>query len=196
MAPTEAKRVRNGTKEQVPEHTTHLAAMEEENNLLRQTVNQLRQELDRYRSPALLVAELLEIVQREGRTLAIIRVPNGNKFLVEVSSEAKNIKVGGSIIVEQKNLTVIDAIEEGTKHQVEQFVIIDKPDVTWAQVGGLARQVREREDAGTGESGGKARPGRQTPLQIGYCGSPPSNSAHTDAPSSGIRNTPVSSLPP
>ena len=143
MAPTEAKRVRNGTKEQVPEHTTHLAAMEEENNLLRQTVNQLRQELDRYRSPALLVAELLEIVRREGRTLAIIRVPNGNKFLVEVSSEAKNIKVGGSIIVEQKNLTVIDAIEEGTKHQVEQFVIIDKPDVTWAQVGGLARQVRD-----------------------------------------------------
>ncbi len=147
MAPTDSKRPRPVTKEQVqapaPELTTHLAAMEEENNLLRQSIGQLRQELDRYRAPALLVAELLELVPREGRTLAIIRVPNGNKFLVDVSSDAKNLKPGASIIVEQKNLTVIDGIEEGTKHQIEQFVIIQKPDISWSQIGGLADQIRD-----------------------------------------------------
>lgn len=149
MAPTETKRARASTKETsapvapAPDLNTHLSALEEENNLLRQSIGQLRQELDRFRSPALLVAELLELITRDGHQLAIIRVPNGNKFLVDVSSDAKALKPGSSIIVEQKNLTVIDGIQEGTKHQVEQFVIIDKPDVTWEQVGGLARQVRE-----------------------------------------------------
>jgi proteasome regulatory subunit len=117
--------------------------LEEENRLLKETVGQLRSEIDRYRTPALLVAELAEITVRDGRRMAIIRVPNGNKFLVDVSNDAKNLKPGTSIIVEQKNLTVIDSIEDGNKYNVEQFVIIDKPNITWDQIGGLQEQIRE-----------------------------------------------------
>lgn len=117
--------------------------LEEENRLLKETVSQLRNEIDRYRTPALLVAELADLTQRDGKKMAIIRVPNGNKFLVDVSNDAKNLKPGVSIIVEQKNLTVIDTIDEGTKYNVEQFVIIDKPDISWEQIGGLHDQIRE-----------------------------------------------------
>jgi proteasome regulatory subunit len=117
--------------------------LEEENRLLKETVSQLRNEIDRYRTPALLVAELAELVKRDDREMAIIRVPNGNKFLVDVSNDATNLKAGGSIIVEQKNLTVIDSINEGTKYNVEQFVIIDKPSISWEQIGGLKDQIRE-----------------------------------------------------
>jgi len=117
--------------------------LEEENRLLKETVAQLRNEIDRFRSPALLVAELAEIIDRDNKKMAIIRVPNGNKFLVEVSSDATKLKNGCSIIVEQKNLTVIDSIQEGTKYNVEQFVIIDKPNVSWEQIGGLSQQVRD-----------------------------------------------------
>src|SRR5690348_14847814 len=87
--------------------------LEEENRLLRETVGQLRGEIERYRNPALLVAELAEVFQRDGKRMAIIRVPNGNKFLVDVSQDAKDLYPGSSIIVEQKNLTVIDTIQEG-----------------------------------------------------------------------------------
>ena len=117
--------------------------LEEENRLLRETVTQLRSEIDRYRSPALLVAELAETIQRDGRRMAIIRVPNGNKFLVDVSNDAKLGQSGSSIIVEQKNLTVIDSIQEGTKYNVEQFVIMDKPTITWDRIGGLKEQINE-----------------------------------------------------
>lgn len=117
--------------------------LEEENRLLKETVSQLRNEIDRYRTPALLVAELAELVKRDDREMAIIRVPNGNKFLVDVSNDATNLKSGASIIVEQKNLTVIDSIQEGTKYNVEQFVIIDKPSIAWEQIGGLKDQIRE-----------------------------------------------------
>jgi proteasome regulatory subunit len=117
--------------------------LEEENRLLKETVSQLRNEIDRYRTPALLVAELAELVKRDNRDMAIIRVPNGNKFLVDISNDATTLRPGGSIIVEQKNLTVIDSIQEGTKYNVEQFVIIDKPTVSWENIGGLKDQIRE-----------------------------------------------------
>ena len=141
MAIKDAKREQ--TKSQQDNFSPEMIELEEENRLLKETVTQLRNEIDRYRSPALLVAELAEVTERDGRRMAIIRVPNGNKFLVDVSNDAKNLKSGGSIIVEQKNLTVIDTIQEGTKYNIEQFVIIDKPSITWEQIGGLKEQINE-----------------------------------------------------
>jgi proteasome regulatory subunit len=138
MAVKDAKRT-----EAKPNEFSEIVELEEENRLLKETVTQLRNEIDRYRSPALLVAELAETIQKEGRKMAIIRVPNGNKFLVDVSNDAKGLTPGASIIVEQKNLTVIDSIQEGNKYNVEQFVIIDKPNVPWEMIGGLHEQVRD-----------------------------------------------------
>jgi proteasome regulatory subunit len=139
MAIKEAKREETST----PQTSPLIMHLEEENRSLRELVGQLRAEVERYRSPALLVAELGELIERDGRQMAIIRVPNGNKFLVEVSNDAQNLRPGGSIVVEQKNLTVLDSIHEGTKYNVEQFVIIDKPNITWQSIGGLDSQVLE-----------------------------------------------------
>ena len=125
------------------ELSREIAALEEENQLLRQTVGQLRAEVDRFRTPALLVAEIIELNNDEARPTAVIRVPNGNKFLVDISSDAPELKIGDSIVVEQKNLTVIDKISEGTKFNVEQFVIVKKPKITWDDIGGLQHQIRE-----------------------------------------------------
>lgn len=119
------------------------ANMQEENRLLRDTVGQLRTEIERYRTPALLIAELAEVIQKDNKPMAVIKVPNGNKFLVDVSNDAKRLTPGCSVIVEQKNLTVIDSIAETAKYNVEQFVIMDKPKLAWDSIGGLKDQIRE-----------------------------------------------------
>jgi proteasome regulatory subunit len=80
---------------------------------------------------------------RDGKQMAIIRVPNGNKFLVDVSIDAKRLAPSTSVIVEQKNLTIIDAITETARGAVDQFVIIDKPKVPWSHIGGLKEQINE-----------------------------------------------------
>jgi proteasome regulatory subunit len=113
--------------------------LERENMLLKQTVSQLRTELERYRAPALMVAEVVDIIGEN----AIIRVPNGNKFFVDVSLSVKSLKPGDTILVEQKNLTVVDKLERDRKIEAEQFVIIEKPTVTWEEVGGLEDQIRD-----------------------------------------------------
>ncbi|MGV8169248.1 MAG: proteasome-activating nucleotidase [Candidatus Nanoarchaeia archaeon] len=116
-----------------------VSALEQENRVLRETVFQLKMELDRYRAPALMLAEVADILDKN----AIIKLPNGNKFLVNISSTVKDLKPGDMVTVEQKNLTVIDKVVRERKVEVEQFVIIEQPHVTWDQIGGLKEQENE-----------------------------------------------------
>ena len=113
--------------------------LQEENKLLRETIFQLKMELDRFKSPALMVAEVIEVLEDN----AIIRVPNGNKFLVTVSDSVDNLNSEDTVTVEQKNLTVIDTIDIQADADVDKFVIIDKPTVTWDDIGGLEDEKEE-----------------------------------------------------
>jgi len=107
--------------------------------MLKETVLQLKLELDRFRSPALMLAEVVDPNEKT----SVIRVPNGNKFLVNVASNVRELKVGDTVLVEQKNLTIVDKIDKEKNVDVEQFVIIDKPDTRWTDIGGLTEQEQE-----------------------------------------------------
>ena len=113
--------------------------LENENKILRETVFQLKLEVDRYRSPALMLADVVDVFDNT----AIIKVPNGNKFLVNISSTIQDLKTGDSVTVEQKNLTIVDKIPREKKVEVEQFVIIENPKTSWKDIGGLDAQEQE-----------------------------------------------------
>jgi proteasome regulatory subunit len=121
------------------EYNKSQEVLEEENKILRDTIFQLRLELDRFRAPALMIAEVADLYE----TGAIIKVPNGNKFLVNISNNVTDLKPGDSVIVEQKNLTIVEKMKRERKIEVEQFVIIDKPNIKWKDIGGLQEQERE-----------------------------------------------------
>jgi proteasome regulatory subunit len=112
--------------------------LEEENRILRETVSQMRDQLNRFSSKPLMVCEVKDIVS-DG---AIIKIPNGNQFCVNSVQDVK-IAPGDNVLVEQKNLTIIKRIETGSEFNVERFVIIEKPTVTYKDVGGLKAQIRE-----------------------------------------------------
>lgn len=122
-------------------YTTATDDLEEENRILRETINQLNKELDRYKQPALMICEISDILSADR---AIISVPNGNQFLVNVGGvAAKEISVGDTVAVEQKNLTVVKKIKATKKFNVERFIIINSPKVEWNEIGGLEHQIRE-----------------------------------------------------
>jgi proteasome regulatory subunit len=83
-----------------------------------------------------------EVSQIRGTT-AIIKVPNGNKFMVNVSSKVKDLKPGDDVLCEQKNLTIIEKIDTTKKYSVEKFVIIEKPNIDWNDIGGLDDQIED-----------------------------------------------------
>jgi proteasome regulatory subunit len=120
-------------------YTTEVPKLEEENRVLKDTIKSLNNELDKLRELPYLVCELREIIDNK----AIIKLPNGNTFYVNVASECGPLEAGDTVLVEQKNLTVIRKIPSNKRYNVEQFVIIEKPNIKWEDIGGLDQQIQE-----------------------------------------------------
>ncbi len=120
-------------------YSTSLNPYEEENRILKETISRLKDEIERYKTSPLMVCEMREIF---GNT-AIIRIPNGNQFLVNISNDCEKLKSGDLILVEQKNLTIIKKIPITRRFNVEKFVIVEKPTITWEEIGGLSHQIQE-----------------------------------------------------
>jgi proteasome regulatory subunit len=116
------------------------SALEDENRILKEAMSSLREEVDKLRAPSLMIAEVTDVLENNR---ALIKIPNGNKFYVTISSNAKSIDPGDSVLVEQKNLNIIDKINVSKNFDVERFVIIEKPKTAWSDIGGLSEQIEE-----------------------------------------------------
>ena len=80
--------------------------LSEENKILRDTIGKLKEELDRFKTPPLMVSEIRDVMGKE----AIIRLPNGNQFYVNISADCGKVKPGDVVLADQKNLTIIKKI--------------------------------------------------------------------------------------
>ena len=120
-------------------YSTSANPYEEENRILKETINRLKEEVERYKATPLMVCEVKETFPNN----VIIRIPNGNQFLVNISSDCEKLKAGDLVLVEQKNLTVIKKMPITRRFNVEKFVIVEKPTVAWEEIGGLDQQIRE-----------------------------------------------------
>lgn len=120
-------------------YTTDTHRLEMENRILKETVSHLQNELNKFRQPALMVCEVMDIIEDN----AIIKTPNGNKFYVSISSQCNDIKPGDNVLAEQKNLTIVKKIPKNKKLHAEKFVIIEKPVTKWEEIGGLEKEVQE-----------------------------------------------------
>ena len=114
-----------------PEHS-------EENRFLKENVETLKRELEKFRRAPLIAADVREVHGDK----ALIRLANGNEFLVEIAAGLQ-LKPGESVLAEQKNLTLVKKLGSTKRFDVERFVIIEKPGVSWAEIGGLDDQMRE-----------------------------------------------------
>ncbi len=120
-------------------YSTDIQTLEDENKLLKETINNLKREMEKYHQVPLLVAEVKDII--EGNVL--LRLNNGNEFYVGSAPDVSDLLPGDSVLVEQKNLTVLKKIPLAKSFNVEKFVIVEKPDIKWKDVGGLERQAEE-----------------------------------------------------
>jgi len=120
-------------------YTTDIQTLEDENKLLKASVDQLKRELERFQQPPLLVAEIKDLV--EGNVL--LKLNNGNEFYVGATDCIKELAPGDSVLVEQKNLTVLKKIPLSKSFNVEKYVIMEKPKVSFAEIGGLSKQIEE-----------------------------------------------------
>ncbi|MBS3147814.1 AAA family ATPase [Candidatus Woesearchaeota archaeon] len=120
-------------------YQVNVNGLEEENKFLRESVANLERELEKFKRTPLILCEVRDILDDK----VLIRLPNGNEFLVDQMSTCDKLHPGDTILAEQKNLTVIRKINQVRKFDADKFVIIEKPTVSWHLVGGLQQQERE-----------------------------------------------------
>ncbi|MFO8016610.1 MAG: AAA family ATPase [Candidatus Woesearchaeota archaeon] len=120
-------------------YSLDINSLEEENRVLNETVKSLKEEINKFQRAPLLVAEARDVIGEN----AIVKLPNGNEFYVDISSESKGIQPGDSVLVEQKNLTCVKKIESRKRFNVERFVIVENPSIAWNTIGGLKEQEKE-----------------------------------------------------
>ncbi|MBN1644517.1 AAA family ATPase [Candidatus Woesearchaeota archaeon] len=118
---------------------TNNESLIEENRFLRETIENMQKELQKYKTTPLIACEIKELHGEQ----VLIRLPNGNEFLVEKSLTCKDLKPGEYVLAEQKNLTIIKKIASNKRFDVEKFVIIEKPNISWDKIGGLKQQEQE-----------------------------------------------------
>jgi len=121
-------------------YTTVSNRLEEENRLLKDTINKLKEELDRFNEPPLMVCEVMDVFDKKN---AIIRIPNGNQFSVTISEGCGKVKAGDMVLADQKNLNIVKKVPITKKFNIEKFVIVEQPTVSWENIGGLDKQIRE-----------------------------------------------------
>jgi len=138
MAPSETKD-KNILDSVIYKYTSSTNQLEEENKILKETLNKLRDEIERFRAPPLMVCEVRDV----NEDTAIVSIPNGNQFLVNIANSCEKIRPGDMVLAEQKNLTIIKKIPITKKFNVEKFVIVEKPKITWKEIGGLDEQMNE-----------------------------------------------------
>ncbi len=117
-----------------------LRRTEEESAMLRELFNKTSSELSNLRKPALLVADLVQITDKDK---AVIKLPNGNKFYCYIAERAGDVKNGDTVLVDQKSLNIINKVDLGESMEVEKYVIIEKPHENWKDIGGLGEEINE-----------------------------------------------------
>ncbi len=117
----------------------YLESLIQENRFLRQTIENLKRQLDELTSPPQMVAEVVNV---NGKN-AIIKIPNGNYFQVKIFNQELKIKAGDTVLCDKNNLNIIDKIEFDLNANAEVFVIVEKPNVSWKDIGGLKDEIQE-----------------------------------------------------
>ena len=120
-------------------YAANLSGLEEENRVLRESVENLEKELQKYKKNPLIVCEVREVIGQQ----ALIRLQNGNEFMVDISAACEKINPGDFALAEQKNLMLIQKAPTSKKFDVEKFVVMERPRLPWEHIGGLQKQEQE-----------------------------------------------------
>ncbi|ACP48084.1 26S proteasome subunit P45 family [Sulfolobus islandicus Y.N.15.51] len=109
---------------------------------LRKELNYYKAEMEKMLSPPLIEAVVLDVLP-DGRVL--VRSSSGPNLVVNVAShiDQKLIKPGVSVALNQRGSTILEVLPQKEDPIVKTMEIVEKPNVTYSEIGGLEEQIKE-----------------------------------------------------
>jgi len=120
--------------------------MEAEILRLQREVKRLKTELDRLRYPPLIVGSVRDVLT-DGRV--IVKSSTGPDFVVNAAETVEHgkITVGSRVALNKQTLAVMGILPASLDPLVTASEIVDKPAVSYNDIGGLSDQIREIREA-------------------------------------------------
>ncbi len=113
---------------------------------LQKDISRLRNELERLKSPPLIIGSVKDVLPNNR---VVVKSSTGPDFVVSVSEYVPeaNLVPGCRVSLNKQTLSVMDVLPSPVDPVVSGAEIIDKPDVTYDDVGGLKQQILELREA-------------------------------------------------
>ena len=105
-----------------------------------QEIKRLKRELEKLKTHPLLVGTVRDIIDEER---AVVKISNGNSFLVRVSSGLDGLDVGSRVAMNQQNLSIVEVLPSTYSTLIRHSEVIEDTNVDFSQIGGLKEQIRE-----------------------------------------------------
>ena len=116
--------------------------IENEKIRLEREVKSLRSEVDRFRSPPLVLATITEVLDDHRMT---VKSSTGPSFLVNYSKflDEKLLVPGSRVALNQQTFGIVEVLPSEKDANVSGMEIETKPDITYDKIGGLEDQIIE-----------------------------------------------------
>ena len=116
--------------------------IENEKIRLEREAKSLRSEVDRFRSPPLVLATITEVLDDNRMT---VKSSTGPSFLVNYSKflDEKLLVPGSRVALNQQTFGIVEVLPSEKDANVSGMEIETKPDITYDQIGGLDEQILE-----------------------------------------------------
>jgi proteasome regulatory subunit len=118
---------------------TEKMVLENEVAQVKKRASRLEEEIRNLRSPPMIIGYIQDVTE-EG---AIVRSSNGTVFLVSVNNriDSSRLVSGARVALNQDTLSVIEILDDSWDPLVVTAEIIDRPEVTFDDIGGLDQQI-------------------------------------------------------
>ncbi len=133
-------------KRRIRQLELQVRTLEADKERLERELSRLRMEMSRLRQPPAFAGNVIELLDDER---AIVQNYNGPRFVVRIAPwiERDKLKPGSRVALDQRTMAIVELLPTEKDPSVLGFEVIDKPAVTYADIGGLERQIQEIREA-------------------------------------------------
>ncbi|MCR4335879.1 MAG: proteasome-activating nucleotidase [archaeon] len=108
-------------------------------------MERLRKEIAELKNPPLVIGTIAEVLPNG---TAIVKNTNGMEFLVSsMKGFETELEAGKRVAMNQRTLVITQVLPEIKDWRVSSMEVIEKPKITFENIGGLTDQIRELEEA-------------------------------------------------
>jgi len=113
---------------------------------LQKEVRRLRSELERLKAPPLIIGNIRDILT-DGRV--IVKSSTGPDFVVNIAEnvDPQKLEVGARVSLNKQSLAVMGLLPSSLDPIVTGAEVIEKPDASYSDIGGLEKQLMEVREA-------------------------------------------------